>query len=169
MKNLLLAFLFIPFMTVAQEKPKPDNYDGGSELRKAILKDTVAQKQDSAKTTIITIESIYVSIPETPEEKMYRLTNGHHKASYVRRIMKSDAYKRLVVQNKKTEAERMKRWREIIRKDSIARAKQREFDSLQNVKIRNLQKNSVRDANDNYKKYKDSLREHYLKKRKRGW
>jgi transcription initiation factor IIF auxiliary subunit len=131
-----------------------------------LISQNETKNPDSTTTTKVTIESIYVNIPETPDEKLYRLTKGHEKASYVRRVINSDAYKRLVAQNKKTEKERMKRWRETLRKDSIIKVEQIKKDSIQKVNIKKLSKNSVRDANDRYKKYKDSLKKQYLKKHK---
>ena len=120
MKKLLFAVALLIAATVTAQTPT--NYDGGSELQRAIK--NAKNKKPAPKTTKTITRVETTTVHETHEEKLYRIKYGHSHPDFVKRVLASKGYQDEVAETKRLEAENEKRDIELQRKtDSINKDK----------------------------------------------
>lgn len=121
MKKLLLTVALLIATTVTAQTPT--NYDGGSDLQKAILK-TKSKQPASKKTTTVTVTELKPPA-RTKEETTYFLLHKEEAPSYLRKLVESDYWKQ---QQKIAEVKEMEGYAERVEK--------RKQDSIKDEEIR---------------------------------
>lgn len=169
MKKVLFLSVAFLLVTVASSQTKPTNYDGGSELQNTIRKSKskkTIKKTASDTTHVYSTETTY--IPETSEEKLYRLTYGHSSPDYVKRVMESDAYKKEVAENQRTEEIRYQESKLRQQNDSIAKREKdlRDNQNLQDAIAKSRSKQDSIDAKN--KSDRDAYLEDQKKQQKKN-
>lgn len=180
MKKILTLVTLLSITTLTAQNV-PSNYDGGSELQRAIIK--VRENEKSGKKTPTTKtqsnkKEVVVKKIEPPkrtkEEELYLILHKEDSPSYIRKLIESDYYKyqmnvaeqeeinyetqRIKKQNQDSiiREENAKIYFEQLKKQEDERKYYREnqkyLDSISNVKAQNDLKDRLKSAQEYYNK-----------------
>jgi len=172
MKKLLFAVALLIATTVTAQNA-PSNYDGGSELQKAILKSrskTTTSKNKVPKTTHKVVVTELQPPARTKEETLYYNIHKEESPSYLKKLISSDYWK---AQQKIAEQEEMKGYAERVEKrkqDSITQEEIRKQNVIAMAKMKKETAEALRKqdsiSNAEHQKYIDAQRSEQKKNRR---
>lgn len=158
MKKILFSLLLLINVSILSAQSAPSNYDGGNELRAAILK--AKNKKPAAKKKKSGTHTYIVQKPSTAEtsyDKLHYAVKGYSSPEQVQRVTSSPDYPERLKESQRAEAEHLQKLKdeEPRRKaDSIAKV---EKDLKRKIMIEKL----IR-KNDSINKIREAERKAYL-------